>query len=161
MLPEAAGEGGAPRSLCELPAIEALRWIWVQKYFRDRGGLRWRDEADGLPPSALLITPPHDVEPRFGKERSTTWIGYKIHLTETCDDDAPHPIVNATTAPAPAGRATPEIHGSLPDRELLSGKQMVDAGCIAFDLPLRSVHQLPNLLTVLQSANRGRLPLQR
>ena len=123
------------------PQGHTLRWIWAQKYFRDGGGLRWRDEADGLPPSALLITSPHDVEARFGKKRSTTWIGYKVHLTETCDNDAPHLIVNAKTAPV--GRATPEIHGSLPDRDLLPGKQMVGAGYIASDLLLlQSVHQL-------------------
>jgi hypothetical protein len=30
------------------------------------------DEEDGLPPSALPITSPHDLEARFGKKRATT-----------------------------------------------------------------------------------------
>src|SRR5262249_43373298 len=112
--------------------------IWAQQFYRDGDGLRWRTERDGLPPATYLITSPHDVEARFGKKRATTWIGYKVHLTETCDDDAPHLIVNATTAPAPApdGQATPEIHGALSGRGLLPGRQIVDASYIDADLLL-------------------------
>jgi hypothetical protein len=25
-----------------------------------------------------------------GKKRETRWTGYKVHLTETCEEDAPH-----------------------------------------------------------------------
>lgn len=32
---------------------------------------------------------PYDPDARFGNKRSTTWTGYKVHLTETCDTDAP------------------------------------------------------------------------
>jgi transposase len=133
---EAAAGPGAPPSLRGLPALEALRRIWVQQFYRDAGGLRWRTESDGIPPASLLITSPHDAEARFGKKPSTTWIGYKVHLTETCDDDVPHLIVNATTAPAPApdGRATPEIHETLSGRDLLPGRQIVDASYIDADL---------------------------
>ena len=133
---EMAGEPDAPRSLRGLPALESLRRIRVQQFYRDDGGLRWRNEADGLPPASLLITSPHDVEARYGKKRATTWIGYKVHLTETCDDDMPHLIVNATTTPAPVpdGRTTSEIHRALSGRDLLPGLQMVDASYIDADL---------------------------
>jgi len=34
-----------------------------------------------LPPSALLITSPYDVEARYSRKKSTTWTGYKVHFT--------------------------------------------------------------------------------
>jgi transposase len=80
----------------------------------------------------LLITSPHDAVARFGKKGTRTWIGYKVHLTETCDDDAPHLIVNAMTTPAPVpdGQVTPEVHEALGGRDLLPGSHIVDAGYI-------------------------------
>lgn len=57
----------------------------------DAGAPRWR--ADGeLPPCAVRITSPHDPEARFATKRETNWLGYKVHLTESCDADAPHLI---------------------------------------------------------------------
>jgi transposase len=38
--------------------------------------------------------------PRYGKKRRTEWTGYKVHLTETCDDDTPHLITDVLTTQA-------------------------------------------------------------
>ena len=43
-----------------------------------------------LPPSALLIASPYDVEARYSRKRTTVWTGYKVHFTETCEADEPH-----------------------------------------------------------------------
>ena len=94
-----------------------------------------------------MITSPHDIEARFGKKQSTTWMGYKVQLTETCNDGGPpetcndggpHLILNATTRPAPApdGQVTLEAQGSLRDRSLMPGKRMVGTGFIDADLLL-------------------------
>ena len=37
---------------------------------------------------------------RLGVKRNQGWIGYKVHLTETCDDDEPHLIVHTETTAA-------------------------------------------------------------
>jgi transposase len=37
--------------------------------------VQWRSNDD-LPPAALLIQSPYDVEARFGVKRTTTWTGY-------------------------------------------------------------------------------------
>jgi transposase len=156
---EMAGEPDAPRSLRGLPALGSLRRIRVQQFYRDDCGLRRRTEADGLPPASLLITSPHDVEARYGKERSTTRIGYKVHLTETCDDDVPHPIVDATATPAPVpdGRTTSEIHRAPSGRDLLPGLQMVDARYIDADLlmAMRREHDV-ELVGPMQPDHRRR-----
>lgn len=44
---------------------------------------------DEQPPSALLIHSPYDLEVRYSSKRETHWVGYKVHLTETCDANQP------------------------------------------------------------------------
>jgi len=40
---------------------------------------------------------PYDVAARYSTKRDVSWTGYKVHLTETCDTDRPHLIVNLET----------------------------------------------------------------
>jgi transposase len=70
-----------PPELALRPALATLRAVWLQQYYGPHD-VRWRVEAD-LPPHALLITSPYDVEARFATKRETSWTGYKAHLTET------------------------------------------------------------------------------
>jgi len=73
--------GEAPLWLREVPAVETLRRVWVQQYIYVEGTIRWRD-ADSTPPSARMISSPYDSEAHYARKRSTSWIGYKVHLTE-------------------------------------------------------------------------------
>ena len=104
--------------LRKLPALEGLRQIWLQQYMVQDGQIQWR-QADDLPPAALLIQTPYDLEARYGKKRQTEWTGYKVHLSESCDETLPHLIVNVETTPAPTADydMTPEIHAHLAKRE--------------------------------------------
>jgi transposase len=77
----------APAHLREVGAVEVLRQIWVQQYYIESEQLRWR-KPDNLPPASVAINSPHDAEARYSR-RSTIWVGYKVHLSESCDDDAP------------------------------------------------------------------------
>ncbi len=54
----------------------------------------------------------------------------KIHLTEACDDDAPHLIthVETTSAPVVDAAALPLVHQALHGRDLLPAVQLVDSG---------------------------------
>jgi transposase len=84
------------RHLRHLPDFEALRRIWIQQYYRcTEPGLeavRWR-QNDEEPPSALRIQSPYDLEARYCTKRDTEWVGYKTHLSETCDEGYPDLIV--------------------------------------------------------------------
>jgi transposase len=119
----------APGWLRELPAVEILRQVWVQQFHLDQGQVRWRAQAD-LPPCAQQILSPYDPEARFGKKRTTEWVGYKAHLTETCDDDLPHFITHVETTLATTDDAcvTETIHTALAARDLLPDQQLLDAG---------------------------------
>ena len=61
--------------------------------------MRWRS-AEDLPPGALLISSPYDADTRYCEKRTTKWTGYKVHLTETCEDDTPNLITDVQTTPA-------------------------------------------------------------
>ncbi len=119
-----------PIWLRELPAIQVLRRIWVQNYFfEENGQLRWR-ETGNLPPATVFINSPYDPDAHLGKKRSTFWTGYKIHLTETCEQTLPHLIthVGTTAAPKTDEAMTERIQQELRKADLLPAEHFVDAG---------------------------------
>ena len=130
----------APPWLREMPAVETLRRAWVHQFYIDADGrVTWRERTD-LPPAGVRFDSPYDVEARFGNKRSTTWSGYKVHLTETCDADRPHFIVHVETTPAPLAdiAMTAPIHRALAQKELLPATHFADAGYVDADLLLAS-----------------------
>ncbi len=56
------------------------------------------------------------------------WIGYKVHLTESCDEDQPRLITHVETGLAGKGDVdvTPVIHQALKDKELLPKEHLTD-----------------------------------
>src|SRR5947209_835156 len=73
----------APAGLKEQASVQLLRQVWQQYYDLSEGKAKWRagpqaSEGEGI------IRSPYDPEARTGKKRETTWLGYKVHLTETC-----------------------------------------------------------------------------
>lgn len=114
-----------------LPAVETLRRVWTQQFYADESTAHWR-EAKDLPPSSLLICTPYDPDARFSQKRSTTWTGYKVHLTESCDEDLPHLITDVQTTPAPLSDfdMTPQIQASLASHDLLPQDLLLDMGYV-------------------------------
>jgi transposase len=94
---EAVDDKASPAWLAELPAVGALRRVLVQNYTRviradGREVVKRREkqpEGDGLPPGRLRIASPYDTDARWGAKRDEFWLGYKLHVTETCDDAPP------------------------------------------------------------------------
>jgi transposase len=129
----------APPWLREVPAVALLRRVWIQNYWWDGIQLQWR-EAANIPPAARFISSPYDPEAHYARKHTTQWVGYKVHLTETCEDDLPHLITNIETTPGPTadGAATPEIHAGLEPRGLLPGTHIVDTGFLDADLFVES-----------------------
>jgi transposase len=129
----------SPPGLSRLPALEALRQIWLQQYYRctvpGLAELRWRTK-DEQPPSAVRIAAPYDLEARYSSKRDTHWVGYKLHLTETCDPGQPDLITQVITTPAttPDCVMGPTIHHDLAQRDLLPGTHLLDSGYVDADL---------------------------
>lgn len=126
----------APRWLGEVPAVEVLRRVWVQNSVPTEHSPRWRTAEDGLPPAATFVSSPYDTEAHDARKRSTTWVGDKVHLTETCDDEGPQLITHVATTPAPTadGGVTPLVHRALQQKALLTATHLVDTGYLDAEL---------------------------
>jgi transposase len=135
-----------------LPALEALQRIWLQQYYRctvpGREALCWRT-GDEQPPSAVRIASPDDLEARYSSKRETHWVGYQVHLTETCDADHPDLITQVMTTPAttPDRVMGPAIQQDLADRDLLPGTHLLDSGDADADLLVTA--QRPHQIDVI------------
>ena len=115
--------------LREVPAVKTLRQVWTEPYIEVDGQLSWREVKD-MPSPAALIASPYDPEPRYSTKREVEWVGYQVHVTETCDTEMPHLIVNVETTPAttPDDNMVENVHVSLEQRGFLPAEHLVDKG---------------------------------
>jgi transposase len=97
---EAARQPDAPQPVSTHPCIELLAQVWGQHYQDDEQGVHWRDGPQQT--NAERIISPYDPEARASRKRETSWIGYKVHLTETCSREPGQPnlIIEVTTTVA-------------------------------------------------------------
>lgn len=117
--------------LAQLPAISTLEAVWEQQYVRQGQTVQWRPR-EALPAAHELIWSPYDPDARVGEKREQTWVGYKAHLTETCEPDLPHLITQVTTTVAcvPDVSMLADIQADLVARDRAPGTQVVDAGYV-------------------------------
>lgn len=140
---EAVHTDAAPVWLHEIPAVGVLRTVWLKQYHRTITGGRqeveWREEED-LPPSRERICSPYDIDARFATKRGCGWEGYKLHVTETCDDvtetGLPHLVTNVVTTDATVTdvERLEQVHTDLDRRHLLPAEHIVDAGYTSAEL---------------------------
>jgi transposase len=156
----------APAGLAALPVVQTLRTIWLQQYYREshpKPRLRLRTPEE-LPPTPQRLQSPYDPDARYARKRQTGWLGYKGHLTETCDPDTPHLITHVETTPATTPDVTvlPDIHAALSQRDLLPAEHVVDAGYVEAQglVESRTQHQVeligPALASTSWQAKAGR-----
>jgi len=75
---------------------------------------------------------------RYSTKRDLHWIGYKVHLTETCEDEQVHVITHVETTYAPVADVAvlPAIDEALCARGIPPGEHYVDAGYMDVELLL-------------------------
>ena len=132
LLLEALDAPGAPAAAREVPMVGTLRDVWRVHYAREGGGRpRWRAGAE-LPPVGERLQSPYDPEMHYSTKRRLEWSGYKVHVTETCDDDAAHLITDVETCAAMEQdmTSTAEIHERLAAKGLLPSEHFVDSAYV-------------------------------
>ena len=136
-----AGVDDAPlrETVAALTALATLRAVWEQQFIHEGEGVRWRTGAE-LAPSGERIDTPYDPDARYSTKRSTTWTGYKVHLTETCDEETPHLITDVTTtlATVPDVMETGPIEKALVVRKLPPSQHIVDSGYVSAEELVKS-----------------------
>ncbi len=145
---EAVYSAGAPAWARELPAAQTLRRVWVQQYYRvidEHGEKVVRREAreHGLPPGRAMISSPYDTAARYGEKRGKGWVGYKVHLSETCSPPGggdqtriPNLITNVATTAAsePDVTMTGPVHDMLQAAGLTPAEHALDGGYVSAGL---------------------------
>ncbi len=121
----------SPMWLREVPALLVLRRVWIQQFYAHETLARWRKATD-LPTGQLLVCTPYDADARFSKKRATTWTGYKVHVTESCDEATPHLVTDVQTTPSTTSdfEMIPRIQSMLARHETLPREHFVDAGYV-------------------------------
>jgi transposase len=144
-------QAGTPAELQELQSVQLLRRVWQQYYEVREGQAHWRDGPQAEAQEGVIRSP-YDPEARSGKKRDTVWLGYKVHLTETCqtlpvetaqgqeERAAPRLLVQVETTLAEMQdvEVTATIQEALAQAELLPDEQVVDSGYVDADLLVRS-----------------------
>ncbi len=125
---------GAPPHLRTIPAVDVLRQVWLQHYYPDEETVSWRDQKN-FPPSSVMIASPYDLDVRYSEKRSTTWRGFKVHLTETCEPDSPNLITHVETTQATEQdvAVVDTIHVSLKNKGLLPKEHLLDGAYLSGD----------------------------
>lgn len=145
-----------PAELKTSSKVAILQQIWIQQYYWCEGKVFWRvKEKLGQPPARDMIASPDDLEVRFAKKRNLEWIGYKVHLTETCQEDAPRLITDVETTPATRhdSKVTSHIQDKLATHGRLPEVHLVDEGYMEMDLLMESRKKGVDLV--------GRLPARK
>lgn len=119
-----------PPELRQLTQVEVLRRVWVLQYYQDEDSQPHFRLKGSAPPGECILVSPYDPDARMSKKRDTSWIGYKVHLTETCDDDTPHLIthVETTLATEADSAVVDPIHAALELKDCLPAQHLVDNG---------------------------------
>lgn len=99
-LMEAIYSSKAPPQLRQLSEVQTLRQLWLQQFYAPESTVRLRSQEDRLP-CVQQIRSPYDMEARYGTKRTTHWTGYKVHLSEICDENSPRLITHVETTNAP------------------------------------------------------------
>jgi transposase len=127
-------------ALLKLEKVVTLRKVWQQHYTRDEEGeVRWRTGKE-MSRAAAEIESPYDVQARYSRKDATEWTGYKVHLSETCEESLPHLITNVHTTAATAQdvACTGEIQAALSRKRFAPSRHLVDAGYVDADLIIES-----------------------
>lgn len=134
---QALNQPEVPEELKQVESVQLLRKVWQQYYDLSAGKVKWRAGPQGNGDEGIIRSP-YDPEARTGKKRETTWLGYKVHLTETCalETDAsivlPQLItaVQTTVAHVADIAMTQVIQEDLAQHDLLPETQIVDTGYV-------------------------------
>jgi transposase len=138
----------APETSKNEGSVHLLRQVWQQYYDLAGGKAKWRAGPQENTEEGIIRSP-YDSQARTGKKRETVWLGYKVHLTETCDlettEQAQEQVlpqlitaVQTTVANVQDVEMTQIIQEDLAHHDLLPDEQIVDTGYVDAELLVNS-----------------------
>ncbi|QLG13019.1 IS1182 family transposase (plasmid) [Deinococcus sp. D7000] len=133
----------APQGSQHLSEVLTLERCWQRQFTGLNSVIRFRLRSELVKDREMQVESPYDPEARYSTKRGREWHGYKVHVSETCDDGLPHLITQVTTTTAevqdaPLGQ---QIQTDLFRRDLQPTEHWVDAGYNAAELIVRAKEQ--------------------
>ena len=119
-------------ALLVLPSIRVLSKVWQQQFEVTERGFQFKP-SDSMVSSGEKVISPYDDEADFSKKGEVNWEGYKVHLSETCDDDLPSVITSVVTT----GASVPDqvmgsyIQDYLEEKDCTPTAHLVDGGYLS------------------------------
>src|SRR5260370_2029996 len=129
---QAAMDEHAPQQVRDCPSLGLLHQVWDQHFECVEGLIGFRDGP--AVESAERVMYPYETDARASRKRDTEWVGYKVHLTETCgEEEEVHLIVQAqiTAATEQDVEETMPLLGDLQARDLVPEVRLVDSGYVS------------------------------
>ena len=131
-----------------LASVKALKLAWQRHYERtsedppDGSRLRWKSKQE-LAKADAAMESPYDVEARYRLRSGVSWVGYIVHLSETCEEDACHLITHAMTTDATVHevQCTEDLHQALIAKALPPAEHFVDSAYVDAQLLVASQKQ--------------------
>ncbi len=137
-----------------LPELALLRRVLDEQYApNELGALQTRPAGQV---TGDVITSPHDTAARYGNKGSHEWIGYKLHVTETIDEDlGARFITDMTVTPAFIQDNTPvlDIQQHLIERQVPPAQPYVDQGYMSGANLQASLDQFIDLRGFIRDGN--------
>jgi transposase len=118
----------APAEIRNLPEVQVLKTVWAQQFREAEGKIFY--QAGTTYDGHTQIQTPHDPQARYSRKRIQEWVGGKVQVTETDDEEYPHIITDiaATCSSKTDYESLAEIQERLKQRHCLPQKQYADSG---------------------------------
>src|SRR5437868_3336219 len=146
-LVEAVQAPEAPAEVRGCAVLAVLQQVWQQHFERVEGRVQWRDGP--LVSNEERVVSPYDPEARQSRKRETEWLGYKVHVSETCEpEEEVHLITQVRTTPATTQdvEETAPLLERLRERELAPETMLLDSGYQSLELIVHEEQQGTQLL---------------
>jgi transposase len=110
------------------PVVILRRILGEQFEINDRDQPRMREQGE-LAKSQYLLGSPYDTDARYSTKRTESWLGFKVHVTETCNSKIPIITdIQITKSTVGDGQMLPAIQRSLARQDLTPTEHLVDSG---------------------------------
>jgi transposase len=117
---------GTPEVLLALPEVQLLVQVWAQQFTVVEGAVVYQQE--GPYEGHTRLQSPHDPEARYSEQGAHPWVGYKLQVTESEDEQLPHLLTDIamTSSVQTDAQALPAIQERLQQRGVPPKEQFAD-----------------------------------
>ncbi len=122
-----------PQVVLDLAEVATLRQVWEQQFARQE---ETKKVTVCQPPieGRDVIQSPHDPKARWSKKRGKDWVGYKLQVTETAEDNVEKQFltdIDVVAANKDDSEVVDDIQERLIERDLEPDEHYVDKGYIS------------------------------